>query len=194
MKSLLSAFGLISLLCMNGCTDLSHTSDGTSAEQLPEQELYDATITFYQDERVTSILQAGRIRKFPKQSSVYLDSGVVVDFFNEEGIHTAILWSDSGWADEVRKDMRAMGNVIAISDSGEQLETQFLSWDNRTRRIISDAPVKFSTPTDTIYGTGFVSDENLKNWKIERPQAVSYREHKRRVAPDADSLQNRPEP
>ncbi|MBK6765889.1 MAG: hypothetical protein IPG71_06035 [bacterium] len=36
--------------------------------------------------------------------------------------------------------------------------------------------VKISTPTDTIYGTGFRADKNLKNWTVEQPTGTTLRE------------------
>jgi LPS export ABC transporter protein LptC len=175
-----------------GCTRTESPSpSGAAKTDRPQQELYGSTITFYQDDRLNAVLQAGRIRKFERQSTVLLDSGVIMDFFNAEGRHTSKLWADSGRSDEVRKDMVAMGHVIARSDSGQMLETTELRWDNRTRRIRSDVPVKLSTPTDTIYGIRFESDEYLRNWRIDQPYGKSFREFERRradsgvVAPDS---------
>lgn len=167
---------------VSGCTKIESSSQTESTKtERPQQELYDATITFYQDDRLNATLQAGRIRKFERQSVILLDSGVVMDFYNAEGRHTSKLWADSGRTDEVRKDMVAMGNVIARSDSGETLESTQLRWDNKTRQIRSEVPVKLSTPTDTIYGDNFVSDENLRNWRIEQPYGKTFRDWERRT-------------
>jgi LPS export ABC transporter protein LptC len=169
------------LVCaLTGCTRMETSSSGADKSERPQQELYGSTITFYQDDRLSAILQAGRIRKFEKQSVVLLDSGVVMDFFNEEGRHTSKLWADSGRTDEVRKDMVAMGHVIARSDSGQTLETSELRWDNRTRKIRSDTTVKLSTPTDTLYGIRFESDEYLRNWRLQQPYGKTFREFERR--------------
>jgi LPS export ABC transporter protein LptC len=165
-----------------GCTKIESSSSAENPKtDRPQQELYDATITFYQDDCLNAVLQSGRIRKFERQSVILLDSGVVMDFYNKEGRHTSKLWADSGRTDEIRKDMVAMGNVIARSDSGEMLESSELRWDNKTRQIRSDVPVKLSTPTDTIYGIYFVSDENLRNWRIEQPYGKTFREWDRRM-------------
>ncbi len=183
------AVWLFASIVASGCTQLgSQTTEGPPPSY-PEQEFFDATIRFYQNDKLSAVLKSGKIRKFEKQASVMLDDGVEMNFYDEMGRHTTWLRSDSGRADEVKKDMFATGNVIAKSDSGQTLETQYLRWENRTRRIISDAPVKLTTQTDTLYGTGFVSDEHLKNWKIERPTGVSFRSFERQRA---DSTLNGP--
>jgi len=83
-----------------------------------------------------------------------------------------------------------MGNVVAKSDSGQMLETSQLRWDNKTRHVRSDVRVKLSTPTDTIYGIGFLADEHLRNWRIDRPQGLTFREREPRSR--EDSIGNSP--
>jgi len=177
-----------------GCTKISAPPTGQpSKNEVPQQEFYDATITFYQADRVNGILQAGRIRKYEKSATILLDSSVVMDFYNELGQHTTKLWADSARTDENRKDMIAMGHVIAKSDSGETLLTEQLRWDNRSRQIRSDVNVKLMTPTDTIYGVGFVSDEHLKNWHTESAQGLTFREPEKRTVRDTVQKANVPD-
>jgi LPS export ABC transporter protein LptC len=176
--------GWLTAACCIGCTKLDTPAPATMRSEMPQQELYNSTITFYQNDKLSSVLKAGRIRKFERNATVFLDSGVVADFFSEQGKHTSTLWADSARTDEIRKDMTAMGHVIAKSDSGETLETNLLRWENRTRKIRSEANVKLSTRTDTIYGIGFVSDEHLRNWTIEKPQGRTFRELEKRLPRD----------
>jgi uncharacterized protein YraI len=82
--------------------------------------------------------------------------------------------------DEIRKDLLATGNVVAVTDSGATLKTSALRWDNQSRRIISDAEVVLTTLTDTLYGIGFVSNEHLNNWEIQKPTGRSFRTRERR--------------
>jgi LPS export ABC transporter protein LptC len=179
------AFGLLWLV--SGCSQIGGTtSPGTPSKvDPPQQEYYDATITFYQDDHLSGVLHAGRIRKYERQAMVFLDSNLVMDFYNDQGQHTTKLWADSGRTDENRRDMIAMGHVVAKSDSGQVLETQQLRWDNRAKQIISDVRVKLSTPTDTIYGIGFVSDDHLKNWRVDQPIGKTFRELEKRPPRDA---------
>jgi LPS export ABC transporter protein LptC len=182
----ISAAGLFAVVA--GCTNLSKSTPGAPSKvEMPQQEFYNATITFYQDDKLNGVLRAGRIRKYERQAMVYLDSGLVMDFYNEQGQHTTKLWADSGRTDENRRDMVAMGNVLARSDSGQILETQQLKWDNRSRQIRSDVRVKLSTPTDTIYGVGFVSDDHLKNWRVDQPIGKTFRELEKHAPRDTSS-------
>ncbi|MDD5087415.1 MAG: LPS export ABC transporter periplasmic protein LptC [bacterium] len=181
------AAAFLALAGLAGCARIGESTNPPPAGgERPQQELFDATITFYEQERVSAVLQAGRIRKFERTSQVLLDSGVVMDFFGDDGQHTSTLWADSGRTDELRKDMVAMGNVIARSDSGDRLETTELRWDNKSRQVRSNVNVKLSTRSDTIFGTGFVSDEHLRNWHVDNPVGSSYRERERRARPGVE--------
>ena len=172
------------------------------SQDVPDQELWDATITFTRDGIPVAVIQAGHISKFSRRSVTYLDSNMVVDFFSKEGKHASRLTAEKGQVDEVRKDLLATGNVVVATDSGATLKTPALRWDNRSRRIISDAEVIVTTATDTLYGIGFVSDENLENWEIQKPTGRSFRTWERRAPQDSveteltrsDSVARAPEP
>ncbi len=151
------------------------------AAEVPDQELWDATITFTRDGIPVATIQAGYIAKFSRRSVTYLDSGITVDFFNEEGKHTTRLTADKGQVDETRKDLLATGRVVAVTDSGATLKTPSLRWDNNSRKIVSDAEVVMTTATDTLYGIGFVSDEHMSNWEIQKPTGRSFRTWERRT-------------
>lgn len=153
-------------------------------KDVPDQELWEATITFTRNGLPVTTVRAGHIAKFSRRKVAYLDSGIVVDFFNEEGNHTSRLTAERGQVDEIRKDLLATGNVVAVSDSGATLKTPALRWDNRSRRIISDAEVTLTTLTDTVYGIGFVSDEHLNNWEIQKPTGHAFRTWRRRARPE----------
>ncbi|MBU1936698.1 LPS export ABC transporter periplasmic protein LptC, partial [bacterium] len=153
---------LFPMLMVMSCAEVSlPPAAADKAMDVPDQELWEAKITFMRDGIPVSVLQAGHIKKFTKRSVIYLDSGIVVDFFNEEGLHTSQLTAARGQVDDVRKDLQAFGNVIAVTDSGATLRTPELRWENQARRIVSDDRVTLTTLTDTLYGIGFVSDEHL---------------------------------
>ena len=69
--------------------------------------------------------------------------------------------------------MRAIGNVLAQSDSGISLYTDTLIWDSNNEKMSTINPVMITTEeNDTLYGVGFESDSDLKNWKILKPSGV----------------------
>ena len=66
--------------------------------------------------------------------------------------------------------MRAIGNVVAVSDSGITLYTDTLIWDSKKEKMSTDDPIMLTTQkNDTLYGVGFESDSDLQNWKVIKP-------------------------
>ncbi|HTR98501.1 MAG TPA: LPS export ABC transporter periplasmic protein LptC, partial [Bacteroidota bacterium] len=62
----------------------------------------------------------------------------------------------------------ARDSVVVISDSGSTMRTDRLYWTNADRTIHTDAFVDITSPTEHITGTGMVSDQDLKNYRIFR--------------------------
>ena len=102
-----------------------------------------------------------------------LVGNVVVDFYNDEGDHISILYSDSARIDEQNNNLHANGNVYVVSDSGYTLTTSKILWDNRYEMIVAEDSVMFTHPAgDTLYGIGFESDIDLERFKIFKPFGI----------------------
>lgn len=58
-----------------------------------------------------------------------------------------------------------VGNVVVMNHSEQsKLETDQLSWDQKTGYFMSEKPFTLFTLKDTIKGIGFESKENLSKW------------------------------
>ncbi|MDR1761693.1 MAG: LPS export ABC transporter periplasmic protein LptC [Bacteroidales bacterium] len=66
----------------------------------------------------------------------------------------------------------AKGNVIARNAKNEQLNTEYLQWDQKKKIIYSNTRVQVTTPNDIIYGEGFESDEQFENWTVKKVTGV----------------------
>ncbi len=184
---------IVLLAIIIGCSTSQPPPETAAEEEFPEQELFGAKISFYTDDRLATLIEAGHVLQYDKQNLIILDSGVVADFFDELGRQRTRIWADSGTATETTRNLNAFGNVVARSDSGEQLETDWLRYDHAQGMIYADGRVKISTPTDTIYGTGFRADKNLRNWTVDRPTGRTLRDRPARTATES-SVQDTPLP
>ena len=60
------------------------------------------------------------------------------------------------------------GNVIIKNYSKNYtLYTEQLFWDQKQHYFITEKAFTLITPSDTLYGTGFESSENLTNWQAK---------------------------
>lgn len=161
-------FFAAAVLISTGCEEKVKPSvlSGVSGTHLPSQESWNSTITFSDSGTVKAIVQAGHIYAFDNSSVTHLDSGVIVDFFDEEGFHTTTLTSREGVVDEGTNNLEATGNVIVRSDSGTVVYTEKMFWNNQRQLIHSPEFVRIISPKERLQGTGFESDHNLRNYRI----------------------------
>ena len=64
-----------------------------------------------------------------------------------------------------------------MSDSGITLFSETLTWNSKEEKLHTKDKIMITTPdADTLYGIGFESDSDLRNWKIINPSGVTGRD------------------
>ena len=140
------------------------------AKRLPDQELVNFTVRTTTKGKLEVLIHAGHMRRFSKESLMLFDNGVKVDFFDAKGEHASTLTSDGAEYDDDTKDVKAIGNVVVVSDSGVTLYTDELFYYRESGKIISNKPVKVETDEGHIlHGVGFESDAQMDSWEIREP-------------------------
>lgn len=159
---------LFALLIFCSREQSEQTSD-EPGEVFPNQEAWNSTVTSTVDGRLNAVIHYGHMKRFKQRKVVDFDEGIEIDFYNEKGEHTSKLTSERGRLNEATSDIEAFGNVVVVSDSGINLQTEHLFWDNSIEKVVSDTFVTITTTEqDTFYGIGFESDQYLNNWVIRR--------------------------
>lgn len=161
-------FSVIVGLYLCGCqVGEQQTMSETTGKEAPDQELWKSTVVLSVRGQNRAKVWAGHIQKFAESHTIKMDDNIKVDFYNENGDHVSVLTARGGEVDETAQDLKAMGNVIVISDDGSRLETERLRWHNSTQKIISDTLVTIKSGGEEVTGVGFESDANLKHWEIK---------------------------
>ena len=161
------------ILIFISCSELTEIQLLPS-DNIPDQESWGAIIILTNKGKMRAKIQSGHLEKYNEKSHILLDTNVTVDFFDQDERHTSILTSDAAEIDQNTNNMKARGNVVAISDSGITLFSEILYWDSQKEKLYTEANIMITTlDKDTVFGTGFESNSNLKNWKILNPSGVS---------------------
>ncbi len=143
-------------------------------EVLPDHTSWNIRVTFMDSSRVKAMLSANRARVFEQRKETLLDTNVKVIFNNAMSKQLAVLTSDSARIDDRTRNMFASGHVYVVSDSTQtSLATPNLMWDHDKQQLFTQDKVHIKTPTETIDGTGFISDQFLKNYRIFKVSGVS---------------------
>jgi len=136
---------------------------------LPQQESWNSTVTLTDSGRVKAVIRAGYIRVFEDPRRTLLSEGVVVDFYNDEGVRNSVLTSREGSVNDVTNDFEAWGDVVVVSqEDSSTLRTVRLFWDNRRQLIHTPEFVSIVSPKEKIQGTGLEAEQNLNRYRIFR--------------------------
>ncbi len=93
--------------------------------------------------------------------------GFRIEFYNRLMQVESEMSADYGINYTKRKLLKAQKNVVVINFAkDEQLNSDELIWDQRRKRIYSEADVRITTPTEILYGTGLDSDEQFKRYEV----------------------------
>ncbi|HEX5316265.1 MAG TPA: LPS export ABC transporter periplasmic protein LptC, partial [Candidatus Kapabacteria bacterium] len=169
---------LLCLLIFFGCDESPKVAPSTAPAPLgankPATISYNTSMNFSSEGVLRAILHAGRVETYETKQYTWLDSGVRVDFYNHEGLHSSVLTSQSAEVNSTNNNMTAYGHVHIVSDSGTTVDTDSLQWDNKTQEVQSAAPVHIVEKNGrTTDGIGFESDQNLEHYHIMRPTIIA---------------------
>ena len=116
---------LILILTGYACHGTTNNMDKKSSEGIKENEMWDPFIILTREGN--KMVEAKSKKLYQNQNeSALLVGNVMVDFYNDEGNHISILYSDSARIDEKNNNLHANGNVYVVSDSGYTLTTNKL--------------------------------------------------------------------
>jgi LPS export ABC transporter protein LptC len=145
-------------------------------EKIPAQESWNSKVTFSDSGKTKAVLYTGHIRVYYDTQETLLDTGVKVDFYDDNQVKSSTLTSKKGRVDDVTQNLWARDSVVVVNDSGVTITTSELMWRNKDRKIVSDKFVTIVSPKENIQGYGFESDQSLRNYVIYNPTYTSRRD------------------
>jgi len=147
----------------------------------PLMELKDTSVLdLWEKDRLVWVLKTRHLTRMMHSEEIRVRPVLTV-IYDSLGREAGWVEADSGSADESASYMKTWGRVHIRAKKGAKVWTDSLYWDNQTRSISTDGPVKVvSVEGDTLTGVGFRSDDELRNWKIlSRVRGVIQRAEKR---------------
>ncbi|RMF61516.1 MAG: LPS export ABC transporter periplasmic protein LptC [Calditrichaeota bacterium] len=144
--------------------------------KIPEQEGWDATLISSRDGKETSRIKYAHMQRFSNENLVKFSGGLTMELFDDNGKLISTVSADSGSLNEVSRTLDLAGDVVVKSRDGVTLKTETLRWYESLHKVSSeDFVTVISAERDTIYGTGFESEQSLLNWVIRSPSGVTQR-------------------
>ena len=172
----ISCWTIVIIIFTIACSEKTDHNQLGKGEDYPDQESWGVTIILTDSSIERARVKSGHLEKYNEGQHIMLDQIVKVDFFDKNQNHVAVLNSARAEVNQKTNNMKAIGDVVAISDSGITLYTDTLFWNAKKEQMHSRVSVMITTlEKDTLYGVGFESDSDLQNWKILRPSGVTNR-------------------
>jgi len=89
---------------------------------------------------------------------------IEITFFSRQGQVSCL--ANRATVDLKTKDVRLEGAVVARSDQGAELRTEFLRWIAATRRLLTDQPVTITRGGLLTQGRGLEAETGLERFRI----------------------------
>ncbi len=154
------------LIAIIACNPNSEINSKSINKNIYDNEIFNPKINIFQDKHLAVSSNSDRLIKDDGKDAILIGN-VVSDFFNEEGKRITTLYSDSAIVENFSNNLKALGNVTVISDSGFTLKSNEILWNNQYKLITSkDSILLTDQSNNKIRGVGFESDMDLTNYKI----------------------------
>ncbi len=164
------------LVLAGSCSNDMRDVRALPKNSLTPSQVGDSVTMLYTDSaRLKLMVKANRMLLFDKNVSepyTVLPKGVFVTFFDDNEEVSATLKANYGVRYDVSRRMEAKDAVELVNRRGEKLETEKLTWDEKSRRIYTDEFVKITTDKQVIMGTGMESNEDFTKYEIKKVTGV----------------------
>lgn len=152
--------------CQNKDEDIIKAS---RKEELPVETARDVKIVYSDSFQLKAILEAPLMERFAGDNPhLLMREGVKLSFFNRNKEKTSGLTARWAISREQEKIMEAKNDVVVVNEKKETLNTEHLIWDERTKRIRTEAFVKITTADEVIFGEGLEANEDFSWYRILR--------------------------
>jgi LPS export ABC transporter protein LptC len=112
------------------------------------------------------------LRYYDSMPRVEFPQTLHVDFYNDSLVMESYLNAKRGYYYEQQNRVVLIDSVVVIRVNGDTLKTQELYWEQNLHKLFTKSDVEIRQKTKTIYGKGFESDEQLRNFTIDSVKGV----------------------
>jgi LPS export ABC transporter protein LptC len=161
------AFAMLMAVMVAACDREKQAENATEVPGVPDEIVTEFATQESDSGRVQWTLKAPHAERFNARN-VFLMDDPVIEFYDRLGNLQTTLTAEKGEYLLESHDMLAYGNVVAVTNDGDVLETDSLRYLNKTDKIVSDSFVKLTRGNDVLTGYGLECDHTLDSVDIKR--------------------------
>jgi LPS export ABC transporter protein LptC len=142
-------------------------------EELPVETARHVEIMYSDSFMLKAILHAPLMERFAGDNPhILMKEGVHLRFFNKNKEVTSSLTAKWAISREQEKIMEAKNDVVVVNEKNETLNTEHLIWDERSKRIRTEAFAKITTAEEVIFGEGLEANEDFSWYRILKVKGI----------------------
>jgi LPS export ABC transporter protein LptC len=146
--------------------EMRKPAPAVSENEQPDQESWNVRLMLSDSGKSKTLLEArhaGQYRQGEKQE-IRIDGGLALRLFNDGGTSTLIT-AEKGIV-HGNQDIEAFNHVVIRTENGTEIRTEYIMRSNLDRMMRSDRFVTINSPSGSIRGYGFESDDAMKSYRI----------------------------
>lgn len=146
----------------------------TSELNAPNISATNSVIIYSENAEIKVKVRSQEINRYLNIEEPYSEfpKGMHVDFYDSLQNPTSFIRANYAIYDEHKKLWTAENDVVAVSDEGDTLNTDFLIWNQNTKKIYSDQYVKITNKEGIFHGKGFEANQDFSGWKIKQTSGI----------------------
>lgn len=155
--------------CVFSCSNTPEEIASLDQKNEPLEFAKDIELYYSDSAVIKFVLKAPLLERYvlDKDSSyVEFKKGATVHFYDASGHPETTLLCDYALQYEKSDVIVAKKNVRVSNKFGDQMQTEELWWNKKTKRVYTKAFVKIQTPEEIIYGDGLESNEDFTKYRI----------------------------
>ena len=160
MRTFLCLVFVLFLSCFNG-TEITQNS---YKYQLLNDTAEDISISYFNEDKLEFKLIASEMSQGSNEN--IFQYGIEVYVFNVKLDTILTIKSDYAFQNKIDDVFEAKKNVILINKKNEQLMTEHLVWNTKSKTIYTEELVTIKTDSQIIMGYGFKTDENFESYTL----------------------------
>ena len=167
-------------LLLGGCAALLVSCDSKTSvanddgvRNMMTQQSEDLTVILSRNGNLTYRFTTPLLERYEYALEPYTEfrKGIHIETYNDS-THQVESSLTANYAILLEKQQlwEAKGNVRGHNAGGNQLETEQLFWNQKSKLVYSNVDSKITQNTDVVYGDGFESDERFEEFVVRNPK------------------------
>lgn len=161
---------LLAAIAAAACQDRGvRPTETTQLRDTADQVMFGMATRIWEKGVLRSVVEADTAYIYQTRQLIDL-RGLTMRLYDGQGVQQSTLTAKSGLFNTVVNSLDARGDVVVRANDGRVLRTEHLIYDQTANSIRSDTTFVYDTAEEQVTGTGFTSDIDVRNVRVEQPR------------------------